>query len=193
MMIVRRARRAAVSVMTVLFIAGCFWTAPLWAAEPVEHVASVQMYIGKFLRTMFTYSVPGDVRNFAESEKFMVDETAERWREWYSGWLKNAGFTRSTSEIEIGQILVNPRRGPNGEIRARVPVATYTSILGKSFESSGMVYITLLPVPDAGMGVGIVRHESDEGGLFEVSPSGVSVKSAMGEQQFNRMVLDAGS
>lgn len=163
------------------------------AGGGVSHIAAIQMYIGKFLGIMFTYSVPGYVEGFAEAEKYMVDETGQRWREWYSSWLNNAGFTKSTSEIQVGQVIVSPRKGPGGEIRARVPVVTRTSILGKGFESSGTIYVTLLPVGEEGYGVGIIRHESDEGGLFEVSPSGVKTKSAIGEQNFNRMVLDAGS
>ena len=166
-------------------------TPPAFAGR-VQHIAAVQMHVGKFIRTMFTYSVPGDVANFPLAGRYMTSETEAKWRAWYSGWLQNAGFTKSVSEIEVGQVIVNPVIGPGGEIKVRAGVVTYTSILGQDFESSGKVYVVLVPEGD-GYGVNSVRHESDEGGVFEVSESGVVVKSAIGEQNFNRMVLDAGS
>lgn len=159
----------------------------------VEHIAAVQMYVGEFLSTMFTYAVPGYVEGFSKAEKYMTDETGSKWRKWYSEWLRNAGFSRSISEIDVGQVIVNPRKGTRGEVRSRTRVKTYTSIFGKKYISNGMIYVTLYPSGEGASLVGYVRHESDEGGVFEVSPSGIVTKSAIGEKTFDRMVLEAGS
>lgn len=159
----------------------------------VEHVAAVQMYVEEFLSTMFTYAVPGYVEGFSKAEKYMTDEAGSKWKEWYSGWLRNAGFSKSISEIDVEQVIVTPQKGPGGEIRSRARVKTFTSIFGKKYESEGTVYVTLMPSGDGAALVGFVRHESDEGGVFEVSPSGVVTQSAIGEKAFDRMVLEAGS
>lgn len=172
----------------------------LFAGSPCRaapHMAALQMHTGKFLTSMFTYAVPGRTEAFEEAERYMAEDTAQVWREWYTKWLKNAVFTKCVSEIELGAILISPKTGPRGEIRVRVPVKTWTTILGKDFESAGTIYVTYFPVEgsdgEKAMAVGIVRHESDEGGLFEVSPNGVKTKSTLGEKDFNKMVLDAAS
>lgn len=166
------------------------------SAEPVGVIpgtAALQMHVERFLHTMFTYSVPGDEACFPGMERYMTDETAVAWREWYSKWLKTAFFARVSSSVAVGQVIVDPRKGPNGEIRARANVRTFTSMFGKSYESDGVMRVVLRPVGEGTYGVSLVRHESAEGGVFELSVGGVSAISGMKEGEFDRMVMEDGT
>lgn len=165
-------------------------------AEAFSGTAALQKHVERFVTLLLTYETPHATQNLFEAEKYMGSPTDAAWRDWRDKWLSNAHFAKAASAVSVRQVLVTPRPGPGGEIRARAIVETRTAMLGKQYSSSGTVYVTLVPMGDGDeetYAVSYVRHESDSGGVFEISPNGVETRSALPEGTFDRLLMESSS
>ena len=180
------------AIASMLSAAVLLWTSVSGSAafDPGAYRASLQRYASEFISTMYTYSVPDSVENFAEAERYMLTETASRWREWYSEWLRKAGgFSSVSSSVSVNAVFVDPRPGKNGEVYIRAEASTFSRVLGRNYETNSTFRIVLLPYAGGGYGVAYVK-QSSEGGFFELSVAGVKTESS--PERFETALRDSG-
>jgi len=192
----REYRKYARTAFLFIFIAAAGFAGgvrPAFSAT-IPGTAALQKHAKEFVETLLTYETPHSTEGLFTAERYMAPSIDGVWREWRDKWLENAHFARAASMASVKRVLVNPSIGANGDIRVRAIVETHTAMLGKTYQSSGTVYVTFSPQSEEGeYAVSYVLHESDGGGVFEISPSGVRTRSALPEGTFDRLLMDSSS